>query len=174
LNRGQKPCATFRDEERGWQVQLWEVMQLRFSDGYTRNKPVGGVISDERWTERRMVGGQKSVTAQQSRWMWVACQALCDYQAQTIYQGGHRRWGIENKAFNQLTQSYHLTHCYHHDPISMLAQMLILIFGFTLFSAFALHSKLVRLGPLTLKTLAHQLDFVLEEDLPWNQWFHSG
>jgi hypothetical protein len=22
--------------------------------------------------------------------------------------------------------------------------------------------------------LAHELDLALEEDLPWNQWFHSG
>jgi hypothetical protein len=96
------------------------------------------------------------------------------YLAEVIYQGGHRRWGIENKAFNELTQYYHLEHCYHHDPTSMLVQMLIVIFGFALFSAFALHSQLVRSGELTLKALAHQLDLALEEDLPWDLWFHSG
>ena len=37
---------------------------------------------------------------------------------------GHKRWDIENKAFNELTQAYHLEHCYHHEPTSMLAQML--------------------------------------------------
>ena len=110
----------------------------------------------------------------QSRWMWVACQGLCGYPAEVIYQGGHRRWGIENQAFNELTQAYHLTHCYHHDPTSMLVQMLILIFAFTLFTAFALHSQLVRVGELTRKALAHQLDLALEQDLPWDQWFHSG
>jgi hypothetical protein len=52
--------------------------------------------------------------------------------------------------------------------------MLILALGFTLFNAFALHSQLVRWGELTLKALAHQLDLALEEDLPWDQWFHSG
>jgi len=36
------------------------------------------------------------------------------------------------------------------------------------------HSLLVRLGELTRKALAHQLDLALEEDLPWNLWFHSG
>ncbi|MBU6400619.1 MAG: hypothetical protein KGS61_09895, partial [Verrucomicrobia bacterium] len=65
-------------------------------------------------------------------------------------------------------------HCYHHDPTSMLVQMLILIFGFALFSAFAFHSQSVRLEELTLKALAHQLDLALEEDLPWNLWFHCG
>jgi hypothetical protein len=56
----------------------------------------------------------------------------------------------------------------------MLVQMLILIFGFTLFTAFAQHCQSVRLGQMTLKALAHHLDLALEEDLPWDQWFHSG
>ena len=174
LSRRQEPCAVFRDEQRDRQVQLWQVKDLHFSDGYTPNKPVTVVISDERWTQRRIVGGQKCAQAQQSQWMWVACEGLSPYVAEVIYQGGHRRWGIENKAFNELTQGYHLTHCYHHDPTSMLVQMLILIFGFALFSAFALHSQLVRLEKLTLKALAHQLDLALEADLPWDLWFHSG
>ena len=97
------------------------------------------------------------------------------YGAKVVYQGGHRRWGIENKAFNELTQAYHLEHCYHHEPTSMLAQMLILMLGFTLFTAFAkLHNQLVRLGQLTMKALAHNLDLALEEDLPWDQWFQCG
>ena len=174
LSRGQKPCAAFRDEPRDRQVQLWEVKDLRFSDGYTQNRSVLVVIADERWTERRVVGGKKVAQAQQSRWIWVACEALGTYLAEVIYQGGHRRWNIENKAFNELTQYYHLEHCYHHDPTSMLVQMLILIFGFALFSAFALHSQSVRSEQLTLKALAHQLDLALEEDLPWNRWFHCG
>ena len=121
-----------------------------------------------------MQGGKKCAQLQQSRCIWVACEGLSGYSAELIYEVGHRRWGIENQAFNELTQGYHLTHCYHHDPTSMLVQMLILIFGFTLFTAFALHCQLVRLGELTRKALAHQLDLALEQDLPWDQWFHSG
>ena len=174
LSKDQKPSAEFRDEQRQRQVQLWEVKDLHFSDGYTQTKSVQVVRSEERWTERRVEGGNKRAQPQQSQWMWVACQGLCAYPAEVIYQGGHRRWGIENQAFNELTQGYHLTHCYHHDPTSMLVQMLILIFAFTLFTAFALHSQSVRVGELTRKALAHQLDLALEEDLPWDQWFHSG
>jgi hypothetical protein len=85
------------------------------------------------------------------------------------------RWGIENKTFNELTQHYHLEHCYHHDPVAMLAQMLILCLAFVLFNAYAaLHSQKMRLGQVTLKELAHDLDLGLEADLPWNLWFASG
>jgi DDE family transposase len=174
LSKNQKPAREFRDESRQRQVRLWKVKDLHFSDGYTQGKSVQVIRAEESWTQRSIQGGHKRAQAQQSQWVWVACEDLLDYPPELIYQAGHRRWGIENQAFNELTQAYHLTHCYHHDPTSMLVQMLILIFAFTLFSAFALHSQLVRLGQLTRKALAHQLDLALEEDLPWDLWFHTG
>ena len=173
LSRGWKPGWAFEDEERDRQVRLWEVKDLLFSEGYAR--PVHVVRSEEQWVEKRVRGGQKRSQPRQSQWLWAASASLNGYAAPLVYQGGHRRWGIENKAFNELTQGYHLEHCYHHEPQAMLAQMLILMLGFLLFTAFAqLHSQGVRLGQITLKALAHELDLALEEDLPWNQWFHSG
>jgi hypothetical protein len=174
LSKHAKATVEFRDEQRRRQVRLWELKDLYFSDGYAKARSVQVVRSEEGWTQRSVQGGDKRAKAQQTQWMWVVCQDLSGYSAEVIYQAGHRRWGIENQAFNELTQAYHLTHCYHHDPTSMLVQMLILIFAFTLFTAFALHSQLVRVGELTRKALAHQLDLALEQDLPWEQWFHSG
>jgi hypothetical protein len=174
LSGGQKPQWTFEDKERKRQVELWQTDDLRFSDEY--HKPVSVVRSAERWLETRIEGGKKVYEARRTQWLWVLHGELAKgYGAKVAYRAGHRRWGIENKAFNELTQAYHLEHCYHHEPVSMLAQMLILMLGFTLFTAFAqLHSQLVRLGQLTMKALAHNLDLALEEDLPWNQWFQSG
>jgi hypothetical protein len=174
LSRGQKPLLAFEDKERKRQVQLWQIDDLRFSDEY--RKPVSVLRSEEQWIETRVEGGTKVREDRQSQWLWVMQGELAkSYGAKVGYQAGHRRWGIENKAFNELTQAYHLEHCYHHEPNSMLAQMLIVMIGFTLFTAFAqLHSQLVRLGQLTMKALAHNLDLALEEDLPWDQWFQSG
>jgi hypothetical protein len=168
-----QPPLVFEDEPRGRQVRLWEVKDLHFSKEY--GQLVRVVRSEEQWTEKRVRGGRKRSEPRQSQWVWAASAGLDGYGAPVIYQAGHRRWGIENKAFNELTQAYHLEHCYHHEPVSMLAQMLILLLGFTLFTAFAeLHNKLVRLGELTAKALTQELDLALEEDLPWEQWFHSG
>jgi hypothetical protein len=172
LSRDQRPEASFRDESRDRQVQLWEVKDLDFSKEY--GQPVRVVRSVEQWVEKRRRAGHQEQKPRQSLWIWAASAGLDPYPAEVVYHAGHRRWGIENKAFNELTQGYHLEHCYHHDPTSMLVQMLILIFGFTLFTAFAVHSQLVRWGELTLKALAEQLNLALEEDLPWNLWFHSG
>jgi hypothetical protein len=55
--------------------------------------------------------------------------------------------------FNELTQFYHLAHCYHHEPAAMLAQMLTLMLGFVLLSADALlHCQPFRWGQVTWPT----------------------
>lgn len=122
-----------------------------------------------------MRGGVKGRAPGHSQRLWGASDGLDGYGAQVIYQAGHRRWGIENKAFNDVTQAQHLKPCCHHEPWSMLAQMHILMLGFTRFHAVAqLHNKLVRLGALSAKALTKGLELPLEEDLPWKQWFHNG
>ena len=173
LSTGQKPAWEFHDPLRQRQVQLWEVKDLTFSESYGR--AVWVVHSRETWTETQIVGGNKTRQPNESDWWWMLCDQLKTYPVQMAYEAGHRRWGIENKAFNELTQHYHLEHCYHHEPVAMLAQMLILMLGFVLFSAYAvLHSQQVRLGQITMKALAHDMDLALEADLPWALWFQSG
>jgi hypothetical protein len=174
LSRNQKADLEFEDQTRQRQVRLWQVKDLNFSEGYG-SRPVSVVRSEEQWTEKKVIGGQKRSRPQTSRWMWMQSEGLAAYPCDLTYHAGHRRWGIENKGFNELTQSYHLEHCYHHEPVAMLAQMLILLIAFILFQVFAtLHSQLMRLGKTTLKELAHQLDLDLQDDLRWDLWFESG
>lgn len=173
LSDGQTNTLEFEDKARGRQVKLWEVKDLNFSKTYGHKVRV--VHSEERWVEKKIVGGEKTQQPQTSNWWWMVSEGLQGYPCKVIYEGGHRRWGIENKAFNELTQFYHLEHCYHHEPVAMLAQMLILILGFVLFSAYALlHSQPFRLGQVTLKELAHDLDLALEQESRWELWFDSG
>ena len=173
LTQGQEPLVDFEDKERKRHVRLWEVKDLDFSKEY--GKDVRVIRSEEQWVEKRVKGGDKHSKPRQSLWVWAASAKLNGYPATAIYRAGHRRWGIENKGFNELTQFYHLEHVYHHKPTSMLVQMLILVLGFTLFNVFAqLHSKLVCLGKVSSKDLTDQLYRALEEDLPWEQWFQSG
>jgi hypothetical protein len=173
LSATQKCGLEFYDQTRDREVKLWEVKDLDFSKSYGRKVRV--VHSQEQWVEKKVVGGKKISQPQTSDWWWMASEGLQAYPSKVVYEGGHRRWGIENKAFNELTQFYHLEHCYHHEPVAMLAQMLILILGFVLFSAYAvLHSQQVRLGQVSLKELAHDLDLALEQELPWDLWFSSG
>jgi hypothetical protein len=173
LSEGQKPALNFEDTVRERQVKLWEVKDLDFSENYGRK--VGVVHSEEQWVQKKVVGGKKISQPQTSHWWWMVSEGLQGYPCKVVYEGGHLRWGIENKAFNELTQFYHLEHCYHHEPVAMLAQMLILILGFVLFSAYSLlHSQQVRSGQVTLKELAHDLDLALEQQSRWELWFASG
>jgi hypothetical protein len=173
LSAGRPPALKFEDETRERQVKLWEIKDLDFSESYQRKVRV--VHSEESWIEKKLVGGKKLSQPQTSHWWWMVSEGLQGYSCKVVYEAGHRRWGIENKAFNELTQFYHLEHCYHHEPVAMLAQMVILMLGFVLFSAYALlHSQQFRLGQVTLKELAHDLDLALEHDSHWELWFASG
>jgi len=175
LSAGKAPNEQFYDPARQRDVKLWEIEDLQFSQSYGYGRKVSVVHSQEQWTETKVVGGKKVRQPQTSHWWWMASEKLQGYPSRVVYEGGHRRWGIENKAFNELTQFYHLEHCYHHEPVAMLAQMLILMLGFVLFSAYALlHSQQVRSGQVSLKELAHDLDLALEEALRWEAWFDSS
>jgi hypothetical protein len=173
LSAGRAPEEEFHDKARDRAVSLWRVQDLAFSQEYPGKVSV--VNSLEQWTEKKIVGGKKTSRPQTSHWWWVASGNLDSYGSRLTYVAGHRRWGIENQAFNLLTQYYHLEHCYHHEPTAMLAQMLILLLAFTLFNDYSkLHSQQIRLEQTTLKDLVETLILALEADLPWDQWFASG
>ncbi len=52
---------------------------------------------------------------------------LSSLQAQTdwIREAGHARWDIENRGFNELSQHWAMDHCFHHEPNTILAILLI-------------------------------------------------
>jgi hypothetical protein len=158
----QESTALTKDQPpRRWQwqdrqVDLWEVKDLAFSEV---RGAVRVVVAEESWTENRRVGGHKQVLRQHSSWRWLVTEELAGYDPTVIWQVGHQRWGVENHAFNELTQAYHLEHCPHHEPVAIVAWLLILVLGFVLFEWWArLHGKLWRSGRVTLQEVARQLD----------------
>jgi Transposase DDE domain len=154
LTRGQKP--TQRVERDGRQVEIWDVPSLRLSDTYT--EPVRVVRVRERWTGRKRIGGNGVTQEKEQNWIWVVAGDLDGYDGAAIRDWGHLRWKIENNAFGQLTQHWHLTHCAHHHPVAVVALLWIKIIAFTLFHAFAiLHGKLFRLGKATFNEVRQQI-----------------
>ena len=156
LSREQRP-QTLRGEDRT--VDLREVKDLNFGAA----GPVRVVLAEERWTQRQQWAGHYERVARLSQWRWLVTAELDGYGPEVIWRAGHQRWGVENHAFNELTQHYHLTHCPHHEPVAILAWLLIRVLGFNLFELFVrLHGKLWRQGRVTLAELARQLDRALE------------
>ncbi len=138
------------------QVEIWDVPWLRFSDTYT--EPVRVVRVRERWAERTQQGKEWNTVEKEQNWIWVVAGDLDGYDGAAIRDFGHLRWKIENNAFGQLTQHWHLTHVAHHKPVGVLALLWIKIIAFTLFHAFAIcHGKLFRLGKVTLQELRKRI-----------------
>ena len=154
LTRGQKPTQVV--ERGGRTVEIWDVPSVRFTDTYPG--PVRVVRVRERWTERKRVGKEWKSQEKEHNWIWVVAGDLEGSDGAAIRDIGHLRWKIENNAFGELTQHWHLTHCAHHHPVAVLALLWIKIIAFTLFHAFALlHGKLFRLGKATLQEIRKQI-----------------
>jgi hypothetical protein len=140
----------------GRRVAVWDVRSLRFSDSY--QTPVRAVRVRETWTQREQQGPEWIQHQQEQNWLWVVAGDLDDQAGAVIRDLGHARWKIENHAFGQLTQHWHLTHCAHHHPVAVVALLWIKLLAFTLFQAFAiLHGKLYRMGKVTFQELRKQI-----------------
>jgi hypothetical protein len=153
LSRLQTPVC-WRHQDR--QIQLREVKDLDFTDPALG--PVRVVLADETWTQTRMVGGKRVGEPKTSHWRWLVSRRLESIPARVVWQIGHQRWGIENHAFNELTQQYGLEHCARHEPVAILVWLLIRVLGFVLFEIYArVHRKVVRLGRQTLQDVCDSL-----------------
>lgn len=153
LRRQEKPeCWQHQDRRH----QLWDIQDLDFTEEALGKVRV--VIADEAWTQTRVVGGQRVSEAKTRHWRWLASGRLQPVPARVIWQIGHQRWGIENHAFNELTQGYGLEHCARHEPVALLVWLLIRVLGFVLFELYAkVHCQTVRRGLQTLQDLCDQL-----------------
>lgn len=154
LSQGQPPTQIV--ERDGRKVEIWDLPQMTFSDSYT--EPVRVVRVRETYLQRQRIGGKWVTQEKEQNWIWVVAGDLDGYAGSIIRDWGHLRWKIENNAFNELTQSWHLTHCAHHHPVALQVLLWIKIIAFTLFHAFAiLHGKVLRLGKVTLQELRKRI-----------------
>jgi hypothetical protein len=154
LTRGRKPSQQVQRD--GRQVDIWEVQALDFSEGYGSKLRV--VKAREISTQRKRIAQQWVHEPQEQNWLWVVAGDLTPYDGADIRDIGHLRWKVENNAFGELTQHWHLTHSAHHHPTALLALLWIKLIAFTLFRAFAiLHGKRFRLGTITLAEIRRQI-----------------
>lgn len=143
-------------EEASRRIKLWEVKDLDFTDPQLGKVRV--VIADEEWTEVQVRAGRRVRVLLHAHWRWIVGQELDHCPARQVWQMGHERWGIENHAFNELTQYYSLEHCVRHEPTANLAWLLIRVLGFLLFEVYSkIHSKVVRANGQTLADVCDQL-----------------
>ena len=136
-------------------MKMWEIKDLDFTDPELGKVRV--IIVEEEWTETQVRGGRRVRVQMRSHWRWLVSRKLDTCTAKCVWQIGHRRWGIENHAFNELTQYYSLEHCACHEPVANLTWLLIRVLGFMLFEVYTkVHCK-GRLGSQTLTDVCDEL-----------------
>ncbi len=81
----------------------------------------------------QMTGLQETST---SDWVWVTTVPKDRVDTKPFVTFGHKRWDIENKAFNELVNDWHADHVYKHTPTAIEACWLLTMLAYNLFEAF--------------------------------------
>lgn len=92
-------------------------------------------------------------------WRWAVISPEGQHPpTDLVRHWGHARWDEETRGFGELTQQWHLDHCYHHHPTAMLVCRLILYLAFFLTTVFFQRNlkPALRKGKTRIH-LAHQL-----------------
>jgi hypothetical protein len=143
------------------QVQLWDVNGLTSWPQLGRKVRVVRALEDtlerervaQKWTYRQIVRD----------WRWaVIFPDGKKPPPELVRLWGHARWDEETRGFGELTQHWHLNHCYRHHPTAIVACRLILFLAFFLTTVFFDRNlkPAVRLG----KSRIH-LTLLLADDL---------
>jgi hypothetical protein len=112
--------------------------ECRDSEGFTSwpqlGIPVRVVWSRETKTVKSQLTGQKENRT--SDWVWVTTLPKAHVETKPFVTFGHKRWDIENKAFNELVNDWHADHVYKHCPNAIEACWLLTMLAYNLFEAF--------------------------------------
>jgi hypothetical protein len=112
--------------------------ECRDIEGFTSwvqlGKDVRVVQSLETKTVRPQMTGREEL--RKSKWMWVTTVSKERVSTEPFVITGHKRWDIENKAFNELVNSWHADHVYKHTPTAIEACWLLTMLAYNLFYAF--------------------------------------
>lgn len=112
--------------------ECWDV------EGFTSwsqfGKGVRIVRSLETKTVKSQMTGQKETRT--SDWVWVTTLPKARVDTKPFVTFGHKRWDVENKAFNELVNDWHADHVYKHTPTAIEACWLLTMLAYNLFEAF--------------------------------------
>ena len=192
LFRQRSADCRFTEKRNGgsYEVQIWDTSGLPFSKDHPQ--PVRVVWSQEKVTRNHYRRKKLVAETTLQEWLWITTLDAGAFPAPQVRALGHDRWKNENNGWNDLTQNWALKHgflhaCKHRPKAragagtpttageppqltpnhGLAAVVLILCIAFVLSSAFALiHSKIMRLRPLSLLEVARQLYRSLLRTLP--------
>jgi hypothetical protein len=112
--------------------RCWDIEG--FTSWVQLGKDVRVVRSLETRTVRSQMTGKEET--RESDWMWATTVPQEQVGTKVFVETGHKRWDIENKAFNELVTYWHADHVYKHAPVAIEAFWLITMLAYNLFHAF--------------------------------------
>jgi hypothetical protein len=112
--------------------RCWDIEG--FTSWVQLGKEVRVVRSWETKTVRRQMTGQEEW--RESDWVWATTVPKARVDTEPFVITGHKRWDIENKAFNELVNFWHADHVYKHTPMAIEACWLLTMLAYNLFEAF--------------------------------------
>lgn len=112
--------------------QCWDVEDLTSWPQFGENVRV--VRSLETTTRKRQKTGNEEECV--SDWLWVTTLPKTMLGTEAFIVIAHKRWDIENKAFNELVTYWHADHVYAHTRNAIEAFWLTTILAYNLFHAF--------------------------------------
>lgn len=101
--------------------RTWDLEDLTLGEG--EGVPVRVV----RRIEKKIVKRQRTREEEEitHEWLWVTTIERARLPTVAVVRIGHRRWGIENEGFNQISNRWQLDHVYRHHPVAMVMLTLL-------------------------------------------------
>jgi len=111
--------------------QLWDVEELTSWQQFGKVRVIRSLETTKR---KRQKTGQTE--EQVSDWMWVTTLPKKILGTETFVVLAHKRWDIENRAFNELVTYWHADHVYAHTRTAIEAFWLTTMLAYNLFHSF--------------------------------------
>lgn len=114
------------------------TFECRDIEGFTSWAQLGKDVRVVQSMETKIVRPQMTGLAESrtSSWVWVTTVPKARVDTKPFVATGHKRWDIENKAFNELVNVWHADHVYKHSPTAIEACWLLTMLAYNLFEAF--------------------------------------
>jgi hypothetical protein len=130
LFKQEEPVVFERDG--GVTCTCWDI------EGFTSWQQLGHEVRVVRSLETKTVKSQMTglEETRTSDWVWVTTLPKARVDTKPFVTFGHKRWDIENKAFNELVNDWHADHVYKHCPTAIEACWLLTMLAYNLFETF--------------------------------------
>jgi hypothetical protein len=112
--------------------QCWDVEELTSWPQFSEKVRVVRSVETKK-RKRQKTGKEEELV---SDWLWVTTLPKTLLGTEAFVVIAHKRWDIENKAFNELVTYWHADHVYAHTRTAIKAFWLTTMLAYNLFHAF--------------------------------------